>query len=113
MAIRSSARGAPRRNANLSAHGRDRLDPPMLQPYATPRFEPAEGVERVKREQRLAELRKRREQSLVGGGAERIAKIHARGTLTARERLELLLDSGSFIEVGTFVTHRSADFGMD
>ncbi len=66
----------------------------------------------MNREQRLAELRRRREQSLVGGGADRVAKIHAKGRLTARERLELLLDAGSFVEIGTFVTHRSNDFGM-
>jgi len=66
----------------------------------------------LNREQRLAELRRRREQSLVGGGADRVAKIHAKGRLTARERLELLLDAGSFVEIGTFVTHRSNDFGM-
>jgi propionyl-CoA carboxylase beta chain len=66
----------------------------------------------VNRDQRLAELRKRREQALAGGGPERIEKIHARGALTARERLELLLDPGSFVETGTYVTHRSTDFGM-
>ncbi len=66
----------------------------------------------MNREQRLAELRRRREQSLVGGGADRVAKIHAKGRLTARERLELLLDAGSFVEIGTFVTHRSNAFGM-
>jgi propionyl-CoA carboxylase beta chain len=67
----------------------------------------------VNREQRLAELRKRREQALAGGGPERVAKIHAKGCLTARERLELLLDPGSFVEIGTHVTHRSNAFGMD
>jgi len=67
----------------------------------------------LNREQRLVELRKRREQSLLGGGAERIAKIHDKGCLTARERLELLLDPGSFQEIGTHVTHRSQDFGME
>jgi len=66
----------------------------------------------VNREERLAELRRRREASRAGGGAERIAKIHAKGRLTARERLELLLDPGSFVEVGAFVTHRATDFGM-
>jgi propionyl-CoA carboxylase beta chain len=67
----------------------------------------------MSRETRLAELRARREQALAGGGPERVAKIHAKGCLTARERLELLLDPGSFVEVGTHVTHRCNDFGMD
>jgi propionyl-CoA carboxylase beta chain len=66
----------------------------------------------VNREQRLRELRTRREQSLAGGGPERVAKIHARGGLTARERLTLLLDPGSFVEIGAFVTHRSEAPGM-
>jgi acetyl-CoA carboxylase carboxyltransferase component len=66
----------------------------------------------VNREQRLAELARRREQALAGGGAERIAKIHAKGCLTARERVTLLLDPGSFVEIGGFITHRSDDFGM-
>ncbi len=65
------------------------------------------------REQRLTELRRRRQQALEGGGAERVAKIHAQGRLTARERLELLLDPGSFVELGAFVTHRARDFGME
>ena len=67
----------------------------------------------MNREQRLAELRKRREQALAGGGPERVARIHEKGCLTARERLELLLDPGSFVEIGTHVTHRARDFGMD
>jgi acetyl-CoA carboxylase carboxyltransferase component len=67
----------------------------------------------VDQKQRLAELERRREQSLAGGGPERVAKIHAKGCLTARERLELLLDPGSFVEIGSFVTHRARDFGMD
>ncbi len=66
----------------------------------------------MNREQRLAELKRRREESVAGGGADRVAKIHAKGRLTARERLELLYDTGSFTEIGAFVTHRCADFGM-
>jgi propionyl-CoA carboxylase beta chain len=62
---------------------------------------------------RLDELKKRRAEALAGGGAERVAKIHAKGCLTARERLELLLDAGSFVEIGTHVTHRAREFGMD
>ena len=50
---------------------------------------------------------------MAGGGPERVARQHDKGCLTARERLELLLDPGSFAEIGTFVTHRSHDFGME
>ncbi|MBI5837972.1 MAG: acyl-CoA carboxylase subunit beta [Candidatus Eisenbacteria bacterium] len=50
---------------------------------------------------------------MLGGGEERIAKQHAQGRLTAHERVELLMDPGSFEELGTFVTHRCTDFGMD
>ncbi len=62
---------------------------------------------------RLQELQRRKEEALVGGGPERIEKQHAKGRLTARERLELLLDPGSFQEIGVFVTHRCSDFGME
>jgi propionyl-CoA carboxylase beta chain len=61
---------------------------------------------------RRAELEKRRAAALAGGGEERVAKLHAQGRLSARERLGLLLDPGSFQELGVFVTHRSSDFGM-
>jgi len=57
-------------------------------------------------------LRRRREAVLQGGGEERIAKLHADGRLTARERVELFLDPGSFQETGVFVEHRTFDFGM-
>src|SRR3954469_19731641 len=50
--------------------------------------------------------------ALEGGGADRIQKQHAQGKLTARERIAELLDPGSFVEQGAFVTHRCADFGM-
>ncbi len=52
-------------------------------------------------------------QTLAGGGPERVAKQHEAGKLTARERVEFLLDPGSFEEVDRFVTHRCADFGME
>ena len=58
---------------------------------------------------RLEELRREAEQ---GGGAERLKAQHERGKLSARERLDLLLDDGSFIELDRFVTHRSTDFGL-
>lgn len=59
------------------------------------------------------ELEERRAAALAGGGALRIAAQHKRGKLTARERIELLLDHGSFEEFDMFVQHRSTDFGMD
>ena len=62
---------------------------------------------------KIEQLRKLREQARMGGGPERIAKQHAKGKLTARERLELLLDRGSFRELDMFVTHRTTDFGLD
>ena len=62
---------------------------------------------------KIEQLRKLREESKVGGGLERIEARHKRGRLTARERLELLLDRGSFREVDAFVTHRTHDFGLD
>ncbi|SET87023.1 acyl-CoA carboxylase subunit beta [Oceanicella actignis] len=60
----------------------------------------------------LAELEARREIARKGGGEKRIAAQHAKGKLTARERIEVLLDEGSFEEYDTFVAHRCADFGM-
>ena len=59
------------------------------------------------------ELRRRTEQALQGGGAERIAKQHEAGKLTARERLDLLLDPGSFVELDRLRVHDCHDFGMD
>ena len=60
----------------------------------------------------LAQLETRRAQARLGGGERRVEAQHARGKLTARERLELLLDPGSFEEYDAFVTHRATDFGM-
>jgi propionyl-CoA carboxylase beta chain len=64
-------------------------------------------------EKRIADLEALRETRLEGGGRERVEKQHAAGKLTAHERVELLLDPGSFLELDPFVTHRSRDFGMD
>lgn len=59
--------------------------------------------------ERLQELRNA---ALLGGGVERIAKQHEGGKLTARERIELLLDSGSFVELDMLKEHRCVEFGM-
>ncbi|MCU0304769.1 MAG: acyl-CoA carboxylase subunit beta [Thermoanaerobaculales bacterium] len=64
-------------------------------------------------DRKLLDLANRREQALAGGGEKRVAKQHEQGKYTARERLERILDEGSFTELDAFVTHRCADFGMD
>ncbi len=61
----------------------------------------------------LAELEARRETARAGGGERRVQAQHAKGKLTARERVELLLDEGSFEEFDMFVRHRCTDFGME
>ena len=62
---------------------------------------------------RFDELHRRNRDAELLGGAERIARQHKAGKKTARERLELLLDKGSFAEMDRFVVHQSHDFGMD
>ncbi|MBI2584942.1 MAG: methylmalonyl-CoA carboxyltransferase, partial [Rhodospirillales bacterium] len=60
----------------------------------------------------IRQLEEKRERARLGGGQKRIDAQHAKGKLTARERLDLLLDPGSFEEWDMFVEHRSHDFGM-
>ncbi|HLG32885.1 MAG TPA: acyl-CoA carboxylase subunit beta [Ignavibacteriaceae bacterium] len=62
---------------------------------------------------KIDQLNKLREEAKLGGGAERIKSQHEKGKLTARERIELLVDEGSFDELDMFVKHRSSDFGLD
>ncbi len=64
-------------------------------------------------EDKFAELERKNQEALLGGGEDRIAAQHKKGKLTARERIDLLLDEGSFEEIGKFVTHRCKDFGLD
>jgi len=61
----------------------------------------------------LEQLEKKRAAARLGGGQKRIDAQHGKGKLTARERLEVLLDEGSFEEWDMFVEHRCVDFGMD
>ena len=63
-------------------------------------------------EERLDRLERMRAEAVLGGGAVRIQRQHAWGKLTARERLDLLLDPVSFVELDAFVTHRATEFGM-
>lgn len=64
-------------------------------------------------EEKLKKLAEMREKARLGGGADRIEAQHKKGKLTARERLEILLDKNSFEEFDMFVTHRTSDFGLD
>jgi propionyl-CoA carboxylase beta chain len=90
----------------------DDADKPALPP------ETAGGMSSAKRAERLSGLSARDKlaaldaQAELGGGQQRIDKQHQEGKLTARERIELLLDPGSFIELDKFKTHRADDFGM-
>jgi propionyl-CoA carboxylase beta chain len=60
----------------------------------------------------IAEMERRREAAKLGGGQKRIDTQHAKGKLTARERLEVLLDEDSFEEIDAYVEHNCVDFGM-
>lgn len=63
--------------------------------------------------EKINELYDRRREIEMGGGDERIEKQHEKGKLTARERIELLVDPGSFVELNPFIQHRSTDFGLE
>ena len=64
-------------------------------------------------EEKIQYLEKLNQEALLGGGEKRIESQHKKGKLTARERIELLIDEGTFQEIGKFVTHRATDFGLD
>src|SRR5690349_17682404 len=84
-----SSRSTRRAGSSMAAEGSGREDP------------------------RIAALRERREAALLGGGTDAIAKQHERGKLTARERIDLLVDPGTFEELDPFKVHRCRDFGME
>ena len=77
------------------------------------RDEEVETEKTITVEERIDELRKRRKAALSPGGKDAAGKQHERGKLTARERVELLMDRGSFVETDPLAVHRSHDFGMD
>ena len=84
-----------------------------------PQTEPPGGISSAERASRLSSLAPREKlaaldlQAELGGGEERVEKQHQEGKLTARERIELLLDAGSFVELDKFKVHRCDDFGME
>ena len=64
-------------------------------------------------QQKFDELERKNQEALTGGGEKRIEQQHAKGKLTARERIHSLRDEGTFEELGNFLMHRSKDFGLD
>jgi len=64
-------------------------------------------------DEKLKQLKDLQREAELGGGEERLKAQHAKGKLSARERLDLLMDEGSFVELDRFVTHRSTEFGLD
>src|SRR5438270_2541780 len=72
-----------------------------------------EGIHASTTREKIEHLRELREQARLGGGERRIEAQHAKRKLTARERLDLLLDSGSFVEIDQFVAHRATGFGLE
>ena len=110
-ALARLARGALQRQDLQSGAGQriGRADEPLeLAPRAWIRARPGDEQERPGGPARA--LQRDAEQ---GGGAARIKAQHEKGKLSARERLDVLLDEGSFVEFDRFVTHRSTDFGLD
>ncbi|MCK5402952.1 methylmalonyl-CoA carboxyltransferase, partial [Candidatus Bathyarchaeota archaeon] len=63
--------------------------------------------------ERVEELKRKIQAARLGGGLQRIERQHQKGKLTARERLKILLDPGSFVELDTFIVHRCTDFGIE
>ncbi|MEE8357256.1 MAG: carboxyl transferase domain-containing protein, partial [Anaerolineales bacterium] len=61
----------------------------------------------------ISELIESRENSDLGGGLEKIENQHSKGKMTARERIDVLFDKGSFREIDALMTHRQSDFGLD
>ncbi|MFK7840876.1 MAG: carboxyl transferase domain-containing protein, partial [Sphingorhabdus sp.] len=61
----------------------------------------------------IAQLEAKRAEAMLGGGQKRIDSQHAKGKLTARERIDILLDEGSFEEIDMYVEHNCVDFGME
>ena len=67
----------------------------------------------MSKQDKIKELIDLRAKAKLGGGIDKIESQHSKGKLTARERIEILVDEGSFEEYDMFVTHRSTNFGMD
>eukprot|EP00980_Cylindrotheca_fusiformis_P023605 scaffold10671_cov131-Cylindrotheca_fusiformis.AAC.3 len=95
------------------ALGRDILAPSKAFFSAAALEQPLDHHPAVMKEKFHERLKAEREQALMGGGPKRIARQHEKGSLTARERIELLFDKGSFQEIDQLKAHRCNEFGMD
>ena len=109
---RRRRRAGRRARVRRSAVRRARGDPPLRARAAGVAGDERRGRTTRRRRGRFATLAALEQQAAAAGGAERIARQHKAGKLTARERIELLLDPGSFVEIDKLVTHRCTDFGM-
>ena len=67
----------------------------------------------MEKEQTYQDFEQRNKAAELGGGSDKLQKQHDAGKMTARERIETLLDKGTFVEIDKFVTHRCTNFGMD
>ena len=83
-----------------------------LRPSANPMFNNLQKIQIMAFEEKIKELLDKRSEAKMGGGQKRIDKQHEQGKLTARERIALLLDEGSFEEFDMFVAHRCVNFDM-
>src|SRR3954470_5033877 len=85
----------------------------MSEPEERQEIQEPQGIDIHTTAGKLADLRRRIEEATHAGSARAVEKQHAKGKLTARERIELLLDEGSFVELDEFARHRSTNFGLD
>ena len=117
--VRSRGRGRSRDGRDVNRRPRIASGVPMMvgdptslrkDDQARDRREPHDVS---KNAERIARLERMRAEARQGGGPVRVERQHAWGKLTARERLDLLLDPGSFVELDAFVTHRATEFGLD
>jgi propionyl-CoA carboxylase beta chain len=96
----------------MSAQPSGSLDRPAAR-EAAPDGEAARAMDIHTTAGKLADLHRRNDEAVHAGSARMVDKQHARGKMTARERIEVLLDDGSFVEVDEFARHRSTAFGLD
>src|SRR3954469_4188579 len=85
----------------------------MSEPEERQEIQEPQGIDIHTTAGKLADLQRRIEEATHAGSERAVEKQHAKGKLTARERIELLLDEGSFVELDEFARHRSTNFGLE